>query len=92
MSEWSETLTGGFQAGRWGGTFDGSATDLAAASPPLFDPTLGFINSGFRVASPIPEPTTGLLLGLGLMGFARLLLLVRHTDTLLGVTDPGLCL
>jgi len=71
VSEWSETLSGGFQAGRWGGTFDGSATDLAAASPPLFDPTLGSINSGFRVASPISEPTTGLLLGLGLMGFAR---------------------
>ncbi len=70
VSEWSETITSPFQASRWGGAFDGGATDLAAASPPLFDPTLGSISSGFRVATPIPEPITGLLLGLGLMGFA----------------------
>ncbi len=73
VSEWSETIhstiNDPFLAYRWGGAYDGSAADLVAGTPPLFNPRYGTASSGFRVAA-IPEPSTALLLGLGLLGVA----------------------
>ncbi len=73
VSEWSETIHGTvndpFLAYRWGGAYDGSAADLVAGAPPLLDPRFGSASSGFRVAA-IPEPSTALLLGLGLLSVA----------------------
>ena len=61
-----------------GGSWGHSSTALGASSRSGIDPSGGDGNDGFRVAS-VPEPSTGLLVVLGLSG---LLLKRRKTGTL----------
>jgi hypothetical protein len=49
---------------------DGGAGYLAASVPSDADPTLEFCCVGFRVASLVPEPGTGLLVMTGVLGMA----------------------
>ena len=83
MWEWNETAYDGSNntAGetrelRGGSWYAGDVLDASFRFE--FDPTFEYHNSGFRVAS-VPEPSTGLLVVLGLSG---LLLKRRKTGTL----------
>jgi len=66
--EWSEAFVRTNERGLRGGGFDG-ATGLAASDWGGFQPG-GCSCVGFRLAA-IPEPGTGLLLAIGLIGLAR---------------------
>ena len=70
VAEWNETNIGGTAHGQRGGYFTTTADSLSAQSRGfvLNQPT-GRDNIGFRVAS-IPEPSTGILLALGMIGLA----------------------
>jgi formylglycine-generating enzyme required for sulfatase activity len=82
--EWMETAydginnTAGESRERRGGFWGVGSYSLDASSRILNNPTDGYVNYGFRVAS-VPEPSTGLLVVLGLSG---LLLKRRKTGTL----------
>lgn len=67
VSEWNEAILSGIRGER-GGDFDNGPDNLAASNQ--FDASPGVEDSviGFRVASPIPEPGTGLLVMAGLLG------------------------
>jgi len=70
--EWNEALINGSNRGLRGGSFDDRAgpNSLAASFRDDFVPAFesGFV--GIRVASPIPEPGTGVLLMTGLLGLS----------------------
>jgi formylglycine-generating enzyme required for sulfatase activity len=70
--EWNEEILSGSLRGLRGGGWFGVANALAASAPGNSgdDPTIERDFSGFRVASPIPEPGTGLLVMTGLAGLA----------------------
>ena len=53
-----------------GGGFDNEANSLAASNPIYVLPPVEADFIGFRVASLVPEPGTGLLVMLGVLGFA----------------------
>jgi formylglycine-generating enzyme len=67
--EWNEAIISGSRRGIRGGSFSDFADDLAASARLDGGPTLEGSSVGFRVAS-IPEPGTGLLLMLGMLGIA----------------------
>ena len=68
--QWNEQIVSGSTRGIRGGSWDGGANYLATSSPGYDDPTNGPFNVGFRVASLVPEPGTGLLVITGLLGLA----------------------
>jgi formylglycine-generating enzyme required for sulfatase activity len=70
--EWNEAIIGtyGVYRGARGGSIRGGVWELAAADRGYGVPTVELDFIGFRVAM-IPEPGTGLLLMLGLLGLAR---------------------
>jgi len=67
--EWNESIVAGTQRGIRGGGFVDAAAFTAASSSNFQSPQSAFSSYGFRVAS-IPEPGTGLLLMMGLLGIA----------------------
>jgi formylglycine-generating enzyme required for sulfatase activity len=84
IEEWNEATQDGFGYVQRGGQFESSPVILAASWRWLRSPTLEFNNTGFRVASPIPVPEPGLVLGLG-TGIACLSLLARRRRICAGV-------
>src|SRR4030095_5514874 len=69
--EWNETVVTGSARGIRGGSYYYSRPALAAAARGAADGTTYYSETtGFRLAM-IPEPGTGLLMGIGLLGFAR---------------------
>ena len=68
--EWNETIIDGSSRGQRGGSFDSLPEYLAAAHRSDLDPSFESHNLGFRVASIVPEPSTGLLVATGLLGLA----------------------
>ncbi len=69
--EWNEQIVSGSLQGLRGGSWGIFASNLAASSRDHYDPTGehgGHI--GFRVASLVPEPGTGLLVMTGVLGLA----------------------
>lgn len=67
--EWNEQIVFGSRGVR-GGSWANNASNLAASSPIDFLPADELDGIGFRVASLVPEPGTGLLLMTGLAGLA----------------------
>ncbi|MCZ7618149.1 MAG: SUMF1/EgtB/PvdO family nonheme iron enzyme [Myxococcota bacterium] len=70
VSEWNEEIVYGSYRGFRGGSWYGYAGYLAASSPILYGPTFEGYYVGFRVASLVPEPGTGLLVMTGVPGLA----------------------
>jgi formylglycine-generating enzyme required for sulfatase activity len=68
--EWNETIGSENARGLRGGAFLYDAIDLAASAPGIGSPVGEGFEIGFRVASPIPEPGTGLLVMTGLAALA----------------------
>jgi hypothetical protein len=69
--QWNEqSVSGGSYRGNRGGSFFYNYPALAASDPGYIDPTVDRGDIGFRVASLVPEPTTGLLLMAGVLGLA----------------------
>ena len=68
--EWNEEIVSGSLRGVRGGSWVVNATSLAASFPGDDPPGDEFDGVGFRVASAIPEPGTGLLMMAGLAGLA----------------------
>jgi formylglycine-generating enzyme required for sulfatase activity len=67
--EWTEAIIGGSSRAIRGGSFDSSPSFLAAAAHGHGSPVAHSGSLGFRLAM-IPEPSTGLLVIAGLLGFA----------------------
>jgi formylglycine-generating enzyme required for sulfatase activity len=70
VSELNEEIVGGSTRGKRGGSWDFSVFELAASSPSNIHPAAEYYNTGFRVASLVPEPGTGLLVMSGVLGLA----------------------
>jgi formylglycine-generating enzyme required for sulfatase activity len=69
--EWNEQIvSGGSSRGVRGGSWNSSASALAASGPSANFPHNETVNFGFRVASLVPEPGTSLLVMTGLAGLA----------------------
>jgi formylglycine-generating enzyme required for sulfatase activity len=68
--EWNEQIVGDFSRGFRGGSWRNTAGTLAAASKNSNFANDGSDYVGFRVATAIPEPGTGLLVMAGLAGLA----------------------
>jgi len=67
--EWNEATLGSFR-GQRGGSFINGTPDLEASLRSGSDPSREFETVGIRVASPIPEPGTAVLLMAGLVGLS----------------------
>ena len=68
--EWNEQIVSGLGRGVRGGSWGVGASYLAASTPGFGGPSSENGLIGFRVASPIPEPGTGLLVMTGLAAFS----------------------
>ena len=68
--EWNETILNGIQRGFRGGNLGTTAANLAASAQRAANGSNENGGFGFRLATTIPEPGTGLLLAVGLLGFA----------------------
>jgi len=68
--EWTEAIIGGSTRNIRGGDWFSNPANQAAAFRTSSSPTVEISTLGFRVASPIPEPGTGLLVAAGLAGLA----------------------
>jgi len=78
--EWNETIDGSNRVLR-GGSFQNSASSLAAASQTLITPAFGSDLVGFRVARvPVPEPGELTLLAAGLGGLGILVRRRMHAS------------
>jgi len=69
LYEWNEAILSGSDRGLRGGDFGHGANPLAASFRISFGPSNEEDVVGFRVAM-VPEPGTGLLVTLGLLGLA----------------------
>src|SRR5262245_40510830 len=70
LAEWNEQMSVDLLPAFRGGSFADLREWLASTHRSPNDPSRAFIDGGFRVGSAIPEPATGLLLALGLLGLA----------------------
>jgi len=70
VDEWNEAVIDEFERGFRGGSWAGGFLATSVASRRSTDPLLESGSRGFRVAS-VPEPGTGLLFALGLLGLSR---------------------
>jgi hypothetical protein len=69
--EWNEQVVSGSYGVLRGGSWANIASGLAASSPFNFGgPSVEVDGVGFRVASLVPEPGTGLLVMTGVLGLA----------------------
>jgi hypothetical protein len=68
--EWNEALIDLTNRGIRGGSFTGTPFDLESSRRENTSPAIELFAIGFRVASPIPEPGTGLLVMVGVLGVA----------------------
>jgi sulfatase modifying factor 1 len=68
--QWNEQIVNGFSRGVRGGGWDYSANYFRASGTSYGNPESGNGVVGFRVASLVPEPGTGLLVMTGLLGLA----------------------
>ncbi len=68
--EWNEEIVYGSLRGVRGGSWNDLASYLAASYPGNYGPTSEDYVVGFRVASLVPEPGTGLLVMTGVLGLA----------------------
>jgi formylglycine-generating enzyme required for sulfatase activity len=69
--QWNEqSVSGGSYRGNRGGSFFYNYPALAASEGGYIDPTVNRGDIGFRVASVVPEPGTGLLVIAGVLGLA----------------------
>jgi len=68
--EWNEEIVYGSTRGIRGGSWVSSASNLAASYPYSGGPAGENLYVGFRVASLVPEPGTGLLVMTGVLGLA----------------------
>ncbi len=69
MLEWNESAYRSFRGVR-GGSWNSSASFLAASYPIIHFPAVELAFIGFRVASPVPEPRTSLPAVIALAGLA----------------------
>ncbi len=71
VREWNEAIISGSNRGLRGGYFNSYENTFEASYRAAIAPsTDGSWSVGFRVASIVPEPGTGVLLALGLLGFS----------------------
>jgi formylglycine-generating enzyme required for sulfatase activity len=68
--EWNEQKVGGSPRGFRGGSWGDAASNLAASAPNILGATNEGRGIGFRVASLVPEPGTGVLVMSGVLGMA----------------------
>ncbi len=68
--EWNETILNGIQRGFRGGNLSSTPANLAASAQRAGNGSNENGGFGFRLATTIPEPGTGLLMAVGLLGFA----------------------
>ena len=68
--EWDEAIIGVTSRGMRGGSYRSGSGSLAASVRDSLAPALEDDRTGFRVATTVPEPGTGLLVIAGLVGFA----------------------
>ncbi len=69
VTEWTEAISG-FERAMRGGSFGDTPDRLATSYRIDNDPSWDFVDGGFRVGSLIPEPSTGLLVMVGMLGLA----------------------
>jgi formylglycine-generating enzyme len=69
--EWNEAIISSIMRGVRGGSWFNGGSSLAATSRSSSGPTAELGVYGFRVTQVVPEPGTGLLLMVGLIGLAR---------------------
>jgi formylglycine-generating enzyme required for sulfatase activity len=69
-TQWNEQIVPGSYRGIRGGSWEGDNRLLAASFPSGAAPAGLNLDVGFRVASLVPEPTTGLLVMAGVLGLA----------------------
>ena len=69
--EWSDTVISTLSRGVRGGGFQIDPNALSKSFVSLAPPEAEGGARGFRIAAPVPEPATGLLFALGLVGLAR---------------------
>lgn len=74
--EWNDAIIAGTSRGQRGGAFNSLSFDTSASQRLISLPTNEFANTGFRVATFIPEPTTFLL---GLLSAGALLIRRRRS-------------
>jgi formylglycine-generating enzyme required for sulfatase activity len=67
--QWNEGFVATSFAGARGGSFDSNSGSLQSSTRFGYPPASEFFDTGFRVASTIPEPSTGVL---AILGFASL--------------------
>src|SRR5262249_27504094 len=70
--EWTEQALYGTSRAQRGGSYIDTSASLRLDARTVADPTTDRAGTGFRIAQlvPVPEPRTGALIGLGLVGRA----------------------
>jgi Sulfatase-modifying factor enzyme 1 len=70
--QWNEALINGSFRGLRGGSFYIVSNNLLSSIRNSYDPASGSVDIGFRVASTIPDPSTGVLAAVGFAGLVVL--------------------